>query len=102
MRGRRRDQATGDLYPLTVDALRAIDAVDYITEYLKDSMNQKTVKDDWRYVSAVIDRLLLYVFFGITLGGTIGILFSAPHVFHTVDQEAELKRLNYLYKTGRQ
>lgn len=50
----------------------------------------------------VIDRLLLYVFFGITLGGTIGILFSAPYVFHTVDQETELKRLNYLYKTGRQ
>ena len=30
------------------------------------------MKDDWKYVSMVIDRLLLYGFFAVTLGGTIG------------------------------
>lgn len=48
----------------------------------------------------IIDRLLLYVFFGITVGGSIGILLSAPHVFESVDQDAELNRLTYLYRIG--
>lgn len=41
----------------------------------------------------VIDRLLLIVFFGITMGGTIGILFSAPHVWDYVDQQEILRKL---------
>lgn len=41
----------------------------------------------------VIDRLLLYVFFAVTAGGTIGILFSAPNVFESVDQDAILGQL---------
>lgn len=50
----------------------------------------------------VIDRLLLYVFFGITLGGTLGILFSAPYVFHSVNQKNELRRLITYYNMGGQ
>ena len=41
----------------------------------------------------VIDRLLLVIFFGITLGGTCGIIFSAPHVFDFVDQHQIIRRL---------
>jgi nicotinic acetylcholine receptor len=41
----------------------------------------------------VIDRLLLYIFFAITAGGTVGILFSAPEVFEYVDQKAVIDRL---------
>jgi nicotinic acetylcholine receptor len=41
----------------------------------------------------VIDRLLLVIFFGITLGGTTGIIFSAPHVFDFVDQHQIIRRL---------
>ncbi len=52
------------------------------------------IRDDWKFVSMVIDRLLLYVFFAITVGGTIGILFSAPNVFDYVDQEAVIARLS--------
>lgn len=44
-------------------------------------------RDDWKYVAMVVDRLLLLVFFGVTLGGTLGIICSAPHVFDFVDQE---------------
>lgn len=33
----------------------------------------------------VIDRFLLYIFFGITMGGTIGVLLSAPTVFESVN-----------------
>lgn len=50
----------------------------------------------------VIDRFLLYIFFGITLGGTLGILLSAPYVFYSVDQASELARLTQLYTNGGQ
>ncbi|KAK6039361.1 hypothetical protein COOONC_23133 [Cooperia oncophora] len=60
----------------------------------------KMYRDDWKYVAMIIDRLLLYVFFGITVGGTCGILFSAPYVFQGVNQRAVLDRLIDLYKSG--
>jgi nicotinic acetylcholine receptor, invertebrate len=50
----------------------------------------------------VIDRLLLLVFFGITLGGTLGVLLSAPYVFESVDQKTVLRRLVALYHSGGQ
>jgi len=47
----------------------------------------------------VIDRVLLYIFLGVTLGGTFGILLSAPNVFDPVpDQKTVLDRLFKLYK----
>ena len=39
----------------------------------------------------VIDRLQLYLFLAVTIGGTIAILISAPHIFEYVDQD-EIKR----------
>jgi nicotinic acetylcholine receptor len=50
----------------------------------------------------VIDRFLLYVFFGVTLGGTMGVLLSAPTVFESVDQKAVLQRLIHIYNSGGQ
>ncbi|VDK72739.1 unnamed protein product [Litomosoides sigmodontis] len=93
-----RDPSTSVYYPLSPDALHAIDAIEYITNHLKQEEEYKMYRDDWKYVAMIIDRLLLYVFFGITVGGTCGILFSAPYVFQGVDQRAELQRLIYLYK----
>ncbi|KIH58344.1 hypothetical protein ANCDUO_11451, partial [Ancylostoma duodenale] len=73
--------ATSAFYPLSQDALKAIDAIEYITDHLRQDEEYKMYRDDWKYVAMIIDRLLLYVFFGITVGGTCGILFSAPYVF---------------------
>lgn len=39
----------------------------------------------------VIDRLQLYIFLAVTIGGTVGILINAPHIFEYVDQD-EFKR----------
>lgn len=97
-----RDPTTSAYYPLSQDALRAIDAIEYITDHLKQDEEYKMHRDDWKYVAMIIDRLLLYVFFGITLGGTCGILFSAPHVFEGVDQREQLQRLINRYKESRQ
>ncbi|KHJ90132.1 Neurotransmitter-gated ion-channel transmembrane region [Oesophagostomum dentatum] len=91
---------TNAFYPLSQDALRAIDAIEYITDHLRQDDEYKMYRDDWKYVAMIIDRLLLYVFFGITIGGTCGILFSAPSVFQVVDQREVLDKLINLYKTG--
>uniref|UniRef100_A0AC34GN31 Uncharacterized protein n=1 Tax=Panagrolaimus sp. ES5 TaxID=591445 RepID=A0AC34GN31_9BILA len=83
---------------LSSDAVQAIDAVEYITDYLKEEQEEKAFRDDWKYVAMVIDRVLLYVFLGITVGGTIGILGSSPYVLDHVDQQKILKELIYRYK----
>ena len=64
-----------------------VESIAFIANHLKSSISDKSIRDDWKFVSAVLDRLLLLVFFGITLGGTIKILLSAPHVFEYVDQQ---------------
>ncbi|ETN73626.1 Neurotransmitter-gated ion-channel ligand binding domain protein [Necator americanus] len=64
-----------------------VEAIAYIAEHMKAEMSDKKIRDDWKYVAMVIDRLLLLLFFGVTLGGTLGIICSAPHVFDFVDQE---------------
>ena len=74
--------------------LRAtVDSIAFIAEHLKTQMSSKKIQDDWKYIAMVIDRLLLVFFFGVTLGGTVGIIFSAPHVFDFVDQDQIIKRL---------
>ncbi|KJH42673.1 Cation transporter family protein [Dictyocaulus viviparus] len=94
------DPTVSAFYPLSIDALRAIDSIEYITDHLKNEEERKMYRDDWKYVAMIIDRLLLYVFFGITVGGTCGILFSAPYVFQGVNQREVLDRLISLYKNG--
>ena len=51
------------------------------------------ILEDWRYIAMVMDRLLLYIFLAVTIGGTIGILFSAPHIFVYVDQDEIKQRI---------
>ncbi|CAD5208935.1 unnamed protein product [Bursaphelenchus xylophilus] len=78
---------------LSEEAIKAMDAVDYITQHLKRVNRYKKIKDEWKYVAMVIDRLLLYVFFAVTVGGSMGILLSAPNVFEYVNQTAVIERL---------
>ena len=65
---------------LSDEANKAIEAIEYITKHLTQDNHYKRVRnmeiyyfpkdvifqtrDEWKYVSVVIDRLLLYVFFG--------------------------------------
>lgn len=50
------------------------------------------IREDWKYVAMVIDRLQLYIFFGVTAFGTIAILLDAPHIFEPVDQDAVINK----------
>ncbi|ULT82857.1 hypothetical protein L3Y34_012237 [Caenorhabditis briggsae] len=74
-----------------------VEAIAYIAEHMKREMSLKKMRDDWKYVAMVLDRLILLIFFGVTLGGTLGIICSAPHVFDFVDQEAIINKLNARY-----
>ena len=51
------------------------------------------VLEDWRYIAMVIDRLQLYIFVAVTIGGTAGILINSPHIFDYVDQDAIKARI---------
>lgn len=89
----------------------------YVPKKLLPNKPTLQYRDDWKFVAMVVDRVLLYGFFGITLGGTIGsqssrqllpenipspagILFSAPTVFERVDEHKHLQKLIQLYKQG--
>jgi len=41
------------------------------------------VKEDWKYIAMMLDRLFLYLFTGSCLLGTAGIIFSAPSLYDT-------------------
>ena len=41
----------------------------------------------------VIDRLQLYIFVLVTIGGTAGILINSPHIFDYVDQDEIKERI---------
>jgi len=49
--------------------------------------------DDWRYIAMVIDRLQLFIFLAVTIGGSIGILIDAPHIFEFIDQKDRIEEI---------
>ena len=53
------------------------------------------VIDDWRYISLIVDRLLLYIYAIVTLAGTLAILMYAPHIFTEFDQQAFKTEIAY-------
>lgn len=83
----RRDSDASDSVFLTAEAYKATEAVEFIAEHLRNENEYIQIREDWKYVAMVIDRLQLYLFFAVTTAGTIGILMDAPHIFEYVDQE---------------
>ncbi|KAM6980362.1 neuronal acetylcholine receptor subunit alpha-3-like isoform 1-T1 [Aplochiton taeniatus] len=56
---------------------QAIESVKYIAENMRTRNKAKEVKDDWKYVAMVIDRIFLWVFVTVCVFGTLG-LFLQP------------------------
>ncbi|XP_076355312.1 acetylcholine receptor subunit beta-like 1 [Tachypleus tridentatus] len=83
----RRDSESTDTLFLTPEAYRATEAIEFIAEHLRSEDEYIQIREDWKYVAMVIDRLQLYIFFAVTTTGTIGILLDAPHIFQYVDQD---------------
>ena len=46
------------------------------------------VLDDWRYITMVIDRLLLVIFIIAVFCGTLTTFVNAPHIFEYIDEHS--------------
>nr|AKV94624.1 nicotinic acetylcholine receptor beta1 variant A [Periplaneta americana] len=86
-RSGRRESESSDSLLLSPEASKATEAVEFIAEHLRNEDQYIQIREDWKYVAMVIDRLQLYIFFLVTTAGTIGILMDAPHIFEYVDQD---------------
>uniref|UniRef100_A0A3B3RXK9 Cholinergic receptor nicotinic alpha 2 subunit n=1 Tax=Paramormyrops kingsleyae TaxID=1676925 RepID=A0A3B3RXK9_9TELE len=62
---------------LSPSVVRALEGVHYIAEHLRAEDADFSVKEDWKYVAMVIDRIFLWMFIIVCLLGTIG-LFLPP------------------------
>ncbi|XP_052436624.1 neuronal acetylcholine receptor subunit alpha-2-like [Carassius gibelio] len=59
--------------------LQALDGVRYIADHLRAEDEDFSVKEDWKYVAMVIDRIFLWMFIIVCLLGTVG-LFLPPWI----------------------
>lgn len=62
---------------------RALDGVRYIAESTKREEESGKVKEDWKYVAMVMDRLFLWIFTIAVLVGCAGIILQAPALYDT-------------------
>ncbi|CAG0921368.1 unnamed protein product [Notodromas monacha] len=83
----RADSDSSDSLFMTPEAYKATEAVEFIAEHLRNEDEYIQIREDWKYVAMIIDRLQLYIFFAVTTSGTVGILMDAPHIFEYVDQD---------------
>ncbi|XP_042553753.1 neuronal acetylcholine receptor subunit alpha-2 [Dipodomys spectabilis] len=56
---------------------KALEGVHYIAEHLRSEDADSMVKEDWKYVAMVIDRIFLWLFIIVCFLGTVG-LFLPP------------------------
>uniref|UniRef100_A0A1A8LES4 Cholinergic receptor, nicotinic, alpha 2 (Neuronal) n=2 Tax=Nothobranchius TaxID=28779 RepID=A0A1A8LES4_9TELE len=64
-------------FQLSPSVMRALEGVHYIADHLRAEDADFSVKEDWKYVAMVIDRIFLWMFIIVCLLGTIG-LFLPP------------------------
>ncbi|TRY98691.1 hypothetical protein DNTS_004805 [Danionella cerebrum] len=62
---------------LSQSLLKALEGVQYIADHLRAEDVDFSVKEDWKYVAMVIDRIFLWMFVLVCILGTVG-LFLPP------------------------
>ncbi|XP_025161168.1 acetylcholine receptor subunit alpha-like isoform X2 [Harpegnathos saltator] len=60
---------------------RSCICVRFIAEHTKMLEDSTKVKEDWKYVAMVLDRLFLWIFTLAVLAGTAGIILQAPTLY---------------------
>merc|ERR1719150_362115 len=72
--------ADGQICP---ELIRAVEGVRYIAEITRRAEDSNKVKEDWKYVAMVLDRLFLWIFTIAVVVGTAGIILQAPTLYDT-------------------
>ncbi|XP_051630406.1 neuronal acetylcholine receptor subunit alpha-2 [Manacus candei] len=73
------EEGSGRVLALSPRLLRALEGVQYIADHLRAEDADGSVKEDWKYVAMVIDRIFLWIFIIVCLLGTAG-LFLPPYL----------------------
>ncbi|XP_064648324.1 acetylcholine receptor subunit alpha-like isoform X2 [Lineus longissimus] len=63
------------------NVLKALEGVRFIAEHLKKDDEDGNIKEDWKYVAMVLDRLFLWIFTTACVVGTLGIILQAPTLY---------------------
>ncbi|KFQ51307.1 Neuronal acetylcholine receptor subunit alpha-2, partial [Nestor notabilis] len=58
---------------LSPSVLKALEGVQYIADHLRAEDADFSVKEDWKYVAMVIDRIFLWMFIIVCMLGTVGL-----------------------------
>ncbi|NXM66084.1 ACHA2 protein, partial [Serilophus lunatus] len=73
------EEGSGRELPLSPGLRKALEGVQYIADHLRAEDADFSVKEDWKYVAMVIDRIFLWMFIIVCLLGTLG-LFLPPYL----------------------
>jgi len=65
------------------ELIRAVEGVRYIAEITRRAEDSNKVREDWKYVAMVLDRLFLWIFTIAVIVGTAGIILQAPTLYDT-------------------
>jgi nicotinic acetylcholine receptor, invertebrate len=72
--------------------MKALTNIKYLNNRMKKDNLDLEIIEDWKFVSMVVDRMLLLVF-GVTFFvGTVGILMQAPSIY---DKRDAITRFNF-------
>ncbi|XP_043224848.1 acetylcholine receptor subunit alpha-like [Amphibalanus amphitrite] len=63
------------------EVYRAFEGVKFIAESTRREQDTTRVREDWKYVAMVLDRLFLWIFTLAVLVGTAGIILQAPTLY---------------------
>ncbi|XP_074651902.1 acetylcholine receptor subunit alpha-like [Tubulanus polymorphus] len=67
--------------PYSSSVQRAVDGVRFVADHLKNEDDESQIKEDWKYVAMVLDRLFLWIFTTACVVGTMGIILQAPTLY---------------------
>ncbi|XP_071946484.1 neuronal acetylcholine receptor subunit beta-2-like [Antedon mediterranea] len=79
-----RDSDIDNSQDLPTECREAIDSIEYIASHLKLSDEDSLIREDWKYVAMVIDRIFLWVFAVLCTSGTLGIILNSPMLWEPV------------------
>lgn len=66
-------------YPPNVH--KALDSIAFIANHLASGDDARRVKDDWKFLAKVIDRILLYTYIATCFAGGLSVLLRAPSLY---------------------